>query len=178
MVIDVDFFKMVNDDYGHNVGDELLQKLAERLSQLMRKSDVLARWGGEEFLIMSRSADWAGVAVFCKRVLDVISGEPFVLSNSIELRKTCSIGWAPYPWCTTAFEAICAEEVIELADAALYLAKSSGTNQSIGFLPADAATALPEQINMHTPRGGRSSSVTIVKTLGHEQRMNTMGLRS
>jgi len=144
IMVDIDFFKRVNDKHGHRVGDELLQKIAERLAKLMRKSDVLVRWGGEEFLIMSCSADCAGIAVFCGRILEAIAAEPFSLSNGIRLRKTCSVGWAPYPWCTEAFEALCAEEVIELADAALYRAKSSGKNRSVGFLPSDA-TASPEK---------------------------------
>ena len=171
-MVDVDFFKRVNDEHGHRVGDELLQKIAERLAKLMRKSDVLVRWGGEEFLIMSRSADCAGIAVFCGRILEAIAAEPFSLSNGIRLRKTCSVGWAPYPWCTEAFEALCAEEVIELADAALYRAKSSGKNRSIGFLPSEVATASPEQINMLNLIDGRSPLVTIVETVKREQSRN------
>ena len=73
----------------------------------MRKSDVLVRWGGEEFLVMSRSADRSGTPVFCSRILDVIFQEPFNLSNgSIMVHKACSIGWAPFPWCNNAVEAI------------------------------------------------------------------------
>jgi len=56
-MVDVDFFKEVNDLHGHPTGDRLLQLVAERLGKVVRKSDVLVRWGGEEFLIMSRSAD-------------------------------------------------------------------------------------------------------------------------
>jgi diguanylate cyclase (GGDEF)-like protein len=167
IMVDMDFFKRVNDDHGHGVGDELLQRITERLSEVMRKSDVLVRWGGEEFLVMSRSADRSGTPVFCSRILDVISLEPFNLSNGgVRVHKTCSIGWAPYPWCNQAFEAICAEEVIELADQALYLAKSLGRNQSVGFLPSDEAMASPERINSESLRDQRSSLINVVKTLG------------
>jgi diguanylate cyclase (GGDEF)-like protein len=169
IMVDVDSFKRVNDEYGHKLGDELLQKIAERLSKLVRKSDVLVRWGGEEFLIMSRSADAAGIAVFCERILEVIFSEPFILSNGLKLRKSCSIGWAPYPWCSGAFEAICAEEVIELADSALYLAKSSGKNRSIGYLPSEAALGSPEQIEMPSLLDRRSNLVAIVETLAQAQ---------
>ena len=131
LMVDVDSFKKVNDDYGHAVGDELLRKVAKRLSGVVRKSDLLVRWGGEEFLIMSRSTDPLGVPVFCGRILDAISSEPFDLGNKINVRKTCSVGWASYPWCEEAIEAICPEEAIELADAALYDAKASGKNQSV-----------------------------------------------
>jgi diguanylate cyclase (GGDEF)-like protein len=164
IMVDVDFFKRINDDYGHAAGDELLRKIAQRLSTVMRKSDLLVRWGGEEFLIMSRSADRAGTPVFCSRILDVMASEPFVLLGGVKVRKTCSIGWSPYPWCTSAYEAICAEEVIELADTALYVAKSLGRNQSVGFLPSDQAVNSPERINIETLRHPRSSLIKVINT--------------
>lgn len=163
MMIDIDFFKRVNDDYGHPVGDELLQKIAERLAKVMRKSDVLVRWGGEEFLVMSRSTGRPGMAVFCSRILDVMASVPFELSKGIKVRMTCSIGWAPFPWCSTAFEAICAEEALELADSALYLAKSLGRNQSVGLLPSDVALASPDRITLDNLREERSELVKIVR---------------
>jgi diguanylate cyclase (GGDEF)-like protein len=163
-MVDIDFFKRVNDEHGHAVGDELLRKVAERLSGAVRKSDILVRWGGEEFLVMSRSTDRTGATVFCHRTLDAICSEPFDLSGGIRLRKTCSIGWAPYPWCDSAIEAMCAEEVIELADSALYVAKASGRNQSVGFLPSDAAMASPEHITLQNLRAEKSSLVKVVKS--------------
>jgi len=165
-MVDMDFFKRVNDDYGHAIGDELLKKVAERLSKVMRKSDILVRWGGEEFLIMSRSSDCTGMPVFCSRILDVISGESFHLSNGVKLRKTGSLGWAPYPWCKSAAEAICAEEVVELADWALYEAKSRGKNQSVGFLPSQAATALRGRLTLQNLREDRSNLIEIVASFG------------
>ncbi len=164
LMIDVDFFKRVNDDYGHSAGDELLQKIGERLAKVMRKSDVLVRWGGEEFLVMSRSAGRPGMAIFCSRILDIMASEPFELSKGIKVRKTCSIGWAPFPWCGSAFEAICAEEVLELADSALYLAKSLGRNQSVGLLPSDVAIASPHRITLENLRNERSELVKVVRT--------------
>ena len=73
IMVDVDFFKQVNDRHGHPAGDRLLQLVAQRLSTVVRKSDVLVRWGGEEFLIMSRSTDPSGTPAFCSRVLEVMS---------------------------------------------------------------------------------------------------------
>jgi diguanylate cyclase (GGDEF)-like protein len=144
----VDFFKEVNDLYGHPAGDRFLQLVAERLSRVVRKSDVLVRWGGEEFLIMSRSADPSGTPAFCDRILDVMGAEPFALSHGVHVRKTCSVGWAAFPWSRRAYEAVCAEEVIELADTALYRAKAGGRNQGIGILPSEGALAEPEAITL------------------------------
>ena len=85
-MVDMDFFKEVNDIYGHPAGDRLLQLVAHRLSTAVRKSDVLVRWGGEEFLIMTRSTDPSGTPAFCSRILEVISAEPFDLGNGICVR--------------------------------------------------------------------------------------------
>ncbi|MGD0310632.1 MAG: GGDEF domain-containing protein [Acidobacteriota bacterium] len=148
LMVDVDFFKEVNDLHGHPAGDRLLQLVAERLGRVVRKSDVLVRWGGEEFLIMSRSADPAGTTAFCDRILDVMASEAFDLGHGIYVRKTCSVGWAAFPWSRRAYEAICAEEAIELADTALYRAKAGGRNQGIGILPAEGSLAAPHEIKL------------------------------
>ncbi len=152
IMVDVDFFKQVNDVHGHPAGDRLLERVAERLGKVVRKSDVLVRWGGEEFLIMSRSADPAGTPAFCERILDTIASEDFDLGHGARVRKTCSVGWAPFPWCRGSYEAICAEEVIELADAALYRAKAAGRNRGVGILPADHLSADSSVITLEALR--------------------------
>jgi diguanylate cyclase (GGDEF)-like protein len=146
IMVDMDFFKEVNDVHGHPAGDRLLQRVAERLSRVVRKSDVLVRWGGEEFLIMSRSADPSGTPAFCERILDIMASEAFDLGHGIQVRKTCSVGWAAFPWSRSAYDAICAEETIELADTALYRAKAWGRNQGVGILPAENAAASTQPI--------------------------------
>ncbi len=148
IMVDMDFFKQVNDLHGHPAGDRLLQRVAERLSKVVRKSDVLVRWGGEEFLIMSRSADPSGTPAFCERILDIMASEAFDLGHGVQVRKTCSVGWAPFPWSRGAYEAVCAEETIELADTALYRAKAGGRNQGVGILPGDGAVTNPHAITL------------------------------
>ncbi len=155
LMVDMDFFKQVNDVHGHPAGDRLLQLVAQRLNKVVRKSDVLVRWGGEEFLIMSRSADPAGTPAFCERILDIMASEHFDLGHGVQVRKTCSVGWAPFPWSRTAYEAICAEEVIELADAALYRAKGGGRNMGVGILPGEAALTTPQSINLQALRNDK-----------------------
>jgi len=164
IMVDVDFFKKVNDRHGHPAGDRLLQLVAQRLSTVVRKSDVLVRWGGEEFLIMSRSTDPSGTPAFCSRVLEVMASEPFELGHGIAVRKTCSVGWAAYPWSRGAFEAICAEESIALADAALYRAKALGRNQGAGIVATDAAGQNPEAIDLMTIRAGNPPFARTVRT--------------
>ncbi len=138
-MVDIDTFKPVNDMYGHAVGDRLLQQFAQRLLRLMRSSDVLIRWGGEEFLMICRATDRAGAEVLGRRVIADVSMEPFDLGNGIKIHKTCSVGWAPFPWTGDGFSGLTVENVIELADHALYLAKHGGRNQSVGILPSPLA---------------------------------------
>jgi diguanylate cyclase (GGDEF)-like protein len=164
IMVDMDFFKEVNDEFGHPAGDRMLQLVAARLTTVVRKSDVLVRWGGEEFLIMSRSADPGGTPAFCSRVLEVMSAEPFDLGHGIAVRKTCSVGWSPYPWCRTAFEALCAEESIALADAALYRAKALGRNLGVGLVASDAASRNPGAITLNSLQVPNSPLVRIVRT--------------
>lgn len=164
IMVDVDFFKEVNDLYGHPAGDRLLQLVAQRLSTVVRKSDVLVRWGGEEFLIMSRSTDPSGTPAFCSRVLEVMSSAPFDLGQGIVVRKTCSVGWAAYPWCRGAYEAMCAEESIALADAALYRAKALGRNQGVGIVPSDVASKKPDAIDLRSIQDGKGPLAHTIKT--------------
>ncbi len=164
IMVDVDFFKEVNDRHGHPAGDRLLQLVAQRLSTVVRKSDVLVRWGGEEFLIMSRSTDPSGTPAFCSRVLEVMAEEAFDLGHGIMVTKTCSVGWAAYPWSRGAFEAICAEESIALADAALYRAKALGRNKGVGIVATDAASQNPEAVDLVSVCQGNPPLARTIRT--------------
>lgn len=164
IMVDMDFFKEVNDVHGHPAGDRLLQLVAQRLATVVRKSDVLVRWGGEEFLIMSRSTDPSGTPAFCSRVLEVMSSEPFDLGHGIVVKKTCSVGWASYPWCRGAFEALCADESIAMADAALYRAKALGRNQGVGILPTAAASKNPQEVSLQSVRDEHSPLAYMTRT--------------
>jgi hypothetical protein len=93
-----------------------------------------------------------------------MASEPFDLGHGISVRKTCSVGWAAYPWCRPAFEAICPEESIALADAALYIAKGMGRNQGVGIVPGESAHASPEPITLIAAREGKSPLCRLVKT--------------
>jgi predicted signal transduction protein with EAL and GGDEF domain len=79
-----------------------------------------------------------------------MASDAFELGHGVRVRKTCSVGWAPYPWSRGAYEAVCAEEIIELADTALYRAKAGGRNQGVGILPGDGAAATPQAITLQS----------------------------
>lgn len=141
-IIDTDSFKQVNDRYGHDVGDKMLVEMARRLSSAIRHSDALVRWGGDEFLVISRYTDREDSATLAKRVLSLVGQEPFELEGCVSIPCTCSIGWAVFPWYENAAEAIAYTEVLRLADEALYQAKKAGRNQAVGLLPTLKAPAV------------------------------------
>jgi diguanylate cyclase (GGDEF)-like protein len=136
-LIDADNFKEVNDRYGHDVGDKVLIEMARRLSSSIRHSDVLVRWGGEEFLIVSRYTDRKEAELLAQRVLASVADTPFVVGASGEaMHRTCSVGWAAFPWFPENIRAVSYEEVLTLADRGLNRAKSAGKNRAVGMTPA------------------------------------------
>jgi diguanylate cyclase (GGDEF)-like protein len=136
-LIDADNFKDVNDRYGHDVGDKVLVEMARRLSSSIRHSDVLVRWGGEEFLVVSRYTDRGEAELLAQRVLSAVADTPFLLGDSgATIRRTCSVGWAAFPWFPCNPRAVSYDEVLTLADRALNQAKQSGRNRAVGMLPA------------------------------------------
>ena len=136
VLVDIDRFKRVNDELGHAAGDHLLQEVAKRIAAVMRRSDDLVRWGGEEFLLVCRTTDREHASFLCDRVLEAVRDLPFDVGNGVQVNKTCSIGWAPFPWMREDVGLLSIDNVIELADKALYLAKREGRNRSYGMLPA------------------------------------------
>lgn len=132
-ILDVDHFKSVNDIYGHNAGDQLLIQLSDLLTHACRESDCVVRWGGEEFLIVSRFADREDAPLMAERIRKAIADHVFKLPDGSDLKKTCSIGFACFPFVREAPTALSWEQVIDVADHALYAAKKSGRNRSVGL---------------------------------------------
>jgi diguanylate cyclase (GGDEF)-like protein len=136
-LIDADNFKEVNDQFGHDVGDRVLIEMARRLSSSIRHSDVLVRWGGEEFLIVSRYTDRREAELLAQRVLATMADMPFPVGPSGAcMRRTCSLGWAVFPWFPDDPRAVSYEEVLTIADRGLNRAKQAGKNCAVGMSPA------------------------------------------
>ncbi len=142
-LIDLDDFKEVNDLHGHDTGDRVLIDTSRRISSAIRNSDVLVRWGGEEFLVVSRYTDRRQATILAQRVIEAVSGKPFVVGAVKGLRQTCSIGWAAFPWLQENVEAMAYEEVLKYADRALYRAKKAGKNQAMGMTPSGIVETKP-----------------------------------
>ena len=162
MLVDIDRFKRVNDDLGHAAGDRLLEEVAKRIESVMRRSDDLVRWGGEEFLLVCRTTDRENASMLCSRVLEAVREVPFDVGNGVEIHKTCSIGWAPFPWLTNDVGLLSIDNVIELADKALYLAKREGRNRSYGMLPARNVFRSDKSVSIENLRDCPADLVQIV----------------
>jgi diguanylate cyclase (GGDEF)-like protein len=135
-LIDMDNFKEVNDLHGHDAGDRVLTEAVRRISSATRNSDLLVRWGGEEFLIVSRNTNRAVADKLAQRVMEAVGGKPFAVGSVGELRRTCSIGWAAFPWLEEDVRAMGYEEVLKMADRGLSEAKRDGKHRVIGMTPA------------------------------------------
>jgi diguanylate cyclase (GGDEF)-like protein len=129
LMADLDYFKQVNDTYGHEAGDATLKALAKALSSSVRASDLLIRYGGEEFLILLRDTDAeAGIKV-AEKIRVSIEKMKVELTGAV-IQKTISIGISGYPEDSRNFW-----QVVKYADVALYRAKEAGRNRVLRFLP-------------------------------------------
>jgi len=146
-LIDIDYFKKVNDQYGHQVGDEVLIEFTHRLNKLARESDYVIRWGGEEFLLVVREGSRDRADKLAKRIHDEINQQPFLVKNQ-EILLSCSIGYVPFPFCTHNPAEVSWQQCIELADKALYIAKDVGRNSWIGINLSRSISAPEKKINI------------------------------
>lgn len=154
LMVDVDHFKSVNDHYGHHAGDAVLQQLAEILRKATRDSDTVVRWGGEEFLVVARNACRKDCSVLAERIRSLVEAHEFKLDDGQVLRRTCSVGFAFYPFVEDPPEHVPWEQVVDVADHALYAAKRGGRNAWVGIFPKEELTTsqMPRNPGPHIPQ--------------------------
>jgi len=150
MLMDLDHFKRINDRHGHAAGDQVLIEFARRLRTVFRESDVLVRWGGEEFLALARGGARGGAADVAARFNAAVRDQPFTLADGRQLPVTVSIGFAVFPLDPAAPKAWDWDATLSLADAALYAAKSQGRDGYVGVLGADGLR--PDELGPDTDR--------------------------
>ncbi len=124
-MLDIDYFKKINDTYGHQVGDMVLQEIARLLNENIRQSDMLFRYGGEEFLLLLAQCDRKSAQIVCEKLRAVVENHTFG-DPLQDYKVTLSIGIS-----TAKKVPLTAQEIIEEADNNLYLAKERGRNQVI-----------------------------------------------
>ena len=124
VMADIDHFKRVNDEHGHDAGDRVIQHVAAQLRAQLRGSDLIGRWGGEEFILLLPGCDAHGAAQLCERMRQHIAGAPCDIGTRA-IPVTISIGVMPLP-VNVPFE-----QAVQQADAALYRAKGAGRNRVV-----------------------------------------------
>jgi diguanylate cyclase (GGDEF)-like protein len=130
LMLDLDHFKQVNDNYGHQIGDIVLQQVAQRLRRILRRTDFLARYGGEEFIVLAPQTPADRALILAERLRQVIAESPIPVADNLQIHITISIGVAVFP-----NHAQNESELIGAADSALYKAKQMGRNRVCMFEP-------------------------------------------
>jgi len=125
-IFDLDHFKKVNDTYGHLTGDKVLKEFSDLLSSQVRPTDIVSRFGGEEFVVLMPDHQSSDAFVMCKRVAEVLGNHKFFAENGTKFFVTTSVGIASFQEEDQSISMI-----LERADKNLYLAKKSGRNQII-----------------------------------------------
>ncbi len=141
LLIDIDHFKETNDRFGHALGDAVLVAVASRLRDSLRDTDMIVRWGGEEFLVYA-TARVDRIDEIAARILHAISAQPITLHDKV-IRTTASIGYMAMPLPPSRIP-LSWDRAIGLVDMALYMAKVNGRNRAYGLqrLVSDDAEAL------------------------------------
>lgn len=130
LMLDLDYFKMVNDTYGHDAGDAVLKALATVLKQSVRAADLVIRYGGEEFMIILLDTLGAAAEQVAENIRATVEELQVPIANAM-LKKTISIGIADFPGDSETFW-----QAVKFADVALYQAKEQGRNRVIRFTPS------------------------------------------
>ncbi|MEM9263727.1 MAG: diguanylate cyclase, partial [Pseudomonadota bacterium] len=130
MVLDLDHFKSINDTYGHDAGDAVLQEFADRIRSSVRAIDLACRYGGEEFLVAMPDTEKKVAAMVAERLRDSVANSPVVLNGGRdEINVTVSIGIASTEDMSEGEDS--SQKLIKRADEALYSAKDGGRNRVI-----------------------------------------------
>ena len=127
MILDIDYFKAINDSYGHDAGDDVLREFAVRIRKSIRGIDLACRYGGEEFVIVMPETDLHVAGMVAERLRRSIAGEPFAVNKATKrIEVTISIGLS-----TLERKGEAVADVLKRADTALYRAKHDGRNRVV-----------------------------------------------
>jgi diguanylate cyclase (GGDEF)-like protein len=141
MIIDLDALKPINDQHGHAAGDEVIVEVAKTLRQAIRPDDVLARWGGDEFVVVAHAQHVEHATMLAERIRERVAKMKCVLPRGAVARMSCSIGLTCLPFVPGKTEAVSWEHAIKIADLALYRAKR-GRNAWRGWFGTESVATL------------------------------------
>ncbi|MFA4891403.1 MAG: GGDEF domain-containing protein [Candidatus Gracilibacteria bacterium] len=134
LIFDLDNFKDVNDEHGHDAGDAVLRQFADLLKSLCRKTEQPFRWGGEEFVVIADVVDLEAAVKFAERVRKAVDDYKFILPDGTVLKKTTSVGITSMKEFNGSVTSGTADILMQKADEALYEAKKTGRNMCVAAL--------------------------------------------
>lgn len=141
MFLDLDGFKLVNDTYGHSVGDQLLKQVGIRLKELLDDTCMIGRFGGDEFIVIAHACRNQNIPLLCSRIINALN-KSFHIAGIGSLSVGCSIGTAHFP-----DNAMDQESLLKQAGMAMHMAKANGRNRYQTFTP-DLANALHRKVDI------------------------------
>ena len=134
LLIDLDYFKQVNDTFGHTAGDMVLVEVGNLLRETLRETDIIARLGGEEFIVYLGDVGYDKISMIAEKLLAVIRTHDFKVEMHKPIRVTCSIGYTMLPHHEDSRH-LDWQSLVQVADAALYRAKKTGRDKAVGLNP-------------------------------------------
>jgi diguanylate cyclase (GGDEF)-like protein len=170
-LLDVDHFKHINDAYGHAAGDLVLTTIAETLHEVLRETDMIVRWGGEEFLAFLPAVARDGLDDIARRILNGMAAQSIHYQRQT-IKVHVSVGFAPYPLAPLG-RPLTWERSVNLIDMALYLAKAHGRNRAYGlrgFQQVEKTTL--EAVEQDLERAWRDGFVDLSVVLGGTDAMD------
>jgi two-component system cell cycle response regulator len=162
-MLDIDYFKRVNDTHGHAAGDAVLRDVAGRIQRHVRGFDLVARYGGEEFVVVMPDTGLPVATMVAERLRNMVADKPAALGDGREVSVTVSIGIA------VARESggDTAAQLLQRADKALYGAKASGRNCVYSSVVEALPMPVPERATAGAPRGRRKKKAALGES-GHD----------
>jgi diguanylate cyclase (GGDEF)-like protein len=164
-LLDVDHFKHINDTYGHGAGDAVLREIADALRDILRETDMIVRWGGEEFLAFLPAVPRASLDEVARRLLTGIPART-IDYHGTTLSVQVSIGFAPFPLAPGA-GMVSWERAVNIVDMALYLAKGHGRNRAYGVRSVSAGASM-DQIEQDIEQAWRDGKVDLTIVMGNQ----------
>ena len=155
VILDIDHFKNINDTYGHAAGDAVLVEISNRLTHVMRDKDMLMRWGGEEFLVFLNQIPVEKIPQVVERILISVGARPIGFEQKV-IPVTVSAGYISLPVGTESEIDPSWEKMLNLADSALYMAKTRGRNRAIGI---ETVNVMPSEFD-ELLQGNLENSIT------------------
>jgi diguanylate cyclase (GGDEF)-like protein len=134
MMIDLDGFKVINDTYGHHAGDQALIQVRDVLQSCCRKSEIIIRWGGDEFMVIGHTATPRAAEQLAERIRANLAEHQYTLGDGHVGKLSGSIGFSMYPFSPTRTSSLSWEQVVTVADHAAYAAKRNGRNAWVGVV--------------------------------------------